>query len=86
MLNDWYEIKSMRHKYKKNKTNKKSLLRDKSTDLKLIQMLESQRKTKITTINIWLDLVEKDIMFKSREKKTIPKTQVEMSAIKDKQY
>ena len=55
--------------------------------MELIQILaQSQRKIKITIINILMDLVEKDSMSKHREKETMTKTLMEIPKIKDKQY
>lgn len=55
--------------------------------MELIQILaQSQRKIKITIINILMDLVEKDSMSKHREKETMTKTLMENPEIKDKQY
>lgn len=47
-------------------------------------LAQSQRKIKITIINILMDLVEKDSMFKHREKETMTKTLMENPEIKDK--
>ena len=67
---------------------KQKFVRDKSTySVELIQILaQSQRKIKITIINILMDLVEKDSMSKHREKETMTKTLMENPEIKDKQY
>lgn len=55
--------------------------------MELIQILaQSQRKIKITIINILMDLVEKDSVSMHREKEIMTKTLMGIQEIKDKQY